>query len=292
MVRRPPLIVAMLALGCGSTGVTPAEDASIDVPLDVSFDIAAEDLPIGPAIESLEIAPSRSVAFINRVTHTPAKQTYVANLMKDDGTSIDVTTATSFMLDEPTLGAFSGATFTSVTDLPGSPPPIGVVIRVIARYAKHTSIADLVVVALDPTKDLFFVVPYKATPTPTHQVMRVVGGSSPLDLSIALTIEPNPDGATVDSFVKTVRAMPEGDPKSGCAPRTAKDTNGDGILDTFPAVEASGVVCFDVTAMTVVSPMPSYDPKFYAVHADVVGGTVKLDRHTLFFLLPAVPRSQ
>ena len=104
------------------------------------------------------------------------------------------------------------------------------------------------------------------------------------------TNAPGEDGSPVDAtkFIKALRAMDEGDPKNGCGPQAAKDTNADGIKDIFSTVKVGMLVCFEVIPQTntIVKPKPA--AQFFNAFIDVLGmpGSVKLDRRTVLFLVP------
>ena len=58
----------------------------------------------------------------------------------------------------------------------------------------------------------------------------------------------NAKGVDATKFIKALRAMDEGNPAEGCPAAPAKDSDGDGIKDTFIAVKAGTPVCFEVIA--------------------------------------------
>jgi len=102
-------------------------------------------------------------------------------------------------------------------------------------------------------------------------------------------------GKPVDAtkFILKIRAMGEGDVASGCAKRAVKDTDADGVDDTFVAVTVGEPVCFEVVPKKNDFVEPAKDaPQFFKAFIDVVGlpGAVKLDRREVFFLVP--PKEQ
>jgi hypothetical protein len=102
---------------------------------------------------------------------------------------------------------------------------------------------------------------------------------------------PDTKGVTVDAtkFIKSIRAMEEGDATVGCPSHAAKDTNADGVKDTFISVIVGTPVCFEVNAKMndFVEPLVGI-PQFFNAFIDVVGmpGSVKLDRRSVLFLVP------
>ena len=98
----------------------------------------------------------------------------------------------------------------------------------------------------------------------------------------------NPDGVDATKFIKALRAMSEGDPKSGCPANAAKDTDGDGIKDTFTAIPVGTPVCFEVIPAKNTFVKPTKVAQFFNAFIDVLGmpGAVKLDQRTVLFLVP------
>ena len=105
------------------------------------------------------------------------------------------------------------------------------------------------------------------------------------------TNAPSDGGTTVDAtkFIKTLRAMEEGETATGCVAHPAKDTDGDGVKDTFVAVLVGTHVCFEVIPRVNDSVKPkAFDQTFHA-YVNVLGlpGSVKLDQRRVAFVVPA-----
>ncbi len=281
-----------LALGCGgrvSSGTVP-EDTAESTPADGAvFDLGPGD-GTPPLQADLEIQPANTTLVIDRAGggSKPAKQTFVSISHRDDGTTSDVTTETVFSLEDPTLGVFTGSSFTSVSTIPPYKGPHGVLVLVRGATPTRRGFAQLTLLQLDSAKDLYFLSPYNVSPTPLRGVLRAVAGSAPLDLSVVVSPEPNPEGVDGTQLVKSVRAMDEGDSKMGCAPRNAVDRDGDGIKETFPIVAPLSVVCFEIVPKMNTSIKPLDSMRFYPAHADVRGapGEGTLERHLLLFGVP------
>jgi hypothetical protein len=98
----------------------------------------------------------------------------------------------------------------------------------------------------------------------------------------------NKNGVDATAFIKALRAMEEGDPASGCPAHAAKDSDGDGIKDTFVAVKVGTPVCFEVIPAKNETVPPEGDPQFYNAFVNVVGlpGNIQLDRRAVLFLVP------
>jgi hypothetical protein len=99
------------------------------------------------------------------------------------------------------------------------------------------------------------------------------------------------DGKPVDAtkFIGALRAMDEGDVANGCVAHEAKDTDGDGVKDTFVDVVVGTHVCFEVVPKTNDSVEPkAYAQTFYAF-VDILGlpGKITLDRRRIEFIVPA-----
>jgi hypothetical protein len=82
--------------------------------------------------------------------------------------------------------------------------------------------------------------------------------------------------------------MDEGDPANGCPASPAKDSDGDGIKDTFIAVKAGTPVCFEVIAAKNGTVPGDVDPQFFNAFVDVIAvqGNLHLDKRTVLFLVP------
>jgi hypothetical protein len=105
------------------------------------------------------------------------------------------------------------------------------------------------------------------------------------------TNAPGADGRPVDAtkFIGALRAMDEGDVANGCVAHAAKDTDGDGMKDTFVDVVVGTHVCFEVVPRMNDSVEPkAYAQTFYAF-VDLLGvpGRITLDRRRIEFIVPA-----
>ncbi len=98
----------------------------------------------------------------------------------------------------------------------------------------------------------------------------------------------NPGGVDATKFIHALRAMDEGDPKGGCPPVTAKDTDGDGVKDTFTAIPVGTPVCFEVIPEKNTFVKPTKDAQFFNAFINVLGmpGAINLDVRGVLFLVP------
>lgn len=98
----------------------------------------------------------------------------------------------------------------------------------------------------------------------------------------------NKKGVDATKFIKALRAMDEGNPASGCPAAAAKDSDGDGIKDTFLAVKAGTPVCFEVIPNKNTIVPPDVDPQFFNAFVNVIGvqGNLPLDKRSVLFLVP------
>jgi hypothetical protein len=98
----------------------------------------------------------------------------------------------------------------------------------------------------------------------------------------------NPGGVDATKFIKTLRARDEGDPTNNCPAHAAKDTDGDGIKDTFTAVVVGTPVCFEIIPAVNTTVPPTHVPQFFKANINVVGvqGNVQLDSRAVLFLVP------
>jgi hypothetical protein len=106
--------------------------------------------------------------------------------------------------------------------------------------------------------------------------------------AIASNDPKNANGVDATRFIKALRAMEEGNAANGCPVAAAKDSDGDGIKDTFVAVKVGTPVCFEVIPAKNDTVMPENQAQFYNAFVDVIGvqGNVQLDKRTVLFLVP------
>ncbi|MGZ6093826.1 MAG: hypothetical protein ACXWUG_17475 [Polyangiales bacterium] len=105
---------------------------------------------------------------------------------------------------------------------------------------------------------------------------------------IAQVVDDPSDAVDATKFVKTVRAMDEGDATKGCAPAPAKDTNGDGVKDTFTSVDIGTHVCFEVIPAMNTTVKPTDMDQYFLAVLQVLGmpGMIRLDTQTIRFRVP------
>lgn len=121
------------------------------------------------------------------------------------------------------------------------------------------------------------------------KAIEAIAVGSTFDVTAKPSNDPkNAKNVDATKFIKALRAMDEGDAAAGCPKGTAKDTNGDGIKDTFVAVKVGTPVCFEVIPNENTLVEPDLDPQFFNAFIDVIGvqGNVQLDRRAVLFLVP------
>jgi hypothetical protein len=119
--------------------------------------------------------------------------------------------------------------------------------------------------------------------------IKAIAVGSTYDVTVIPRNDPaNEGGVDATKFIKALRAKDEGDPSQQCPAHPAKDTNGDGIKDTFTQVTVGTPVCFEVIPQTNTTVEPQVAAQFYNAFLDVVGvpGNVKLDERKVLFLVP------
>jgi hypothetical protein len=119
--------------------------------------------------------------------------------------------------------------------------------------------------------------------------IQAIAVGSTFDVTATPSNDPkNPGGVDATKFIKALRAMDEGNAANGCPAAPAKDSNGDGIKDTFLAVKAGTPVCFEVIPAMNNSVMPTSDPQFFNAFIDVIAvqGDLHLDKRSVLFLVP------
>lgn len=121
------------------------------------------------------------------------------------------------------------------------------------------------------------------------KAIEAIAVGSTFDVKAAASNDPkNPKGVDATKFIKALRAMDEGNPANGCPAAPAKDSDADGIKDTFLAVKAGTPVCFEVIPAKNTTVQPELDPQFYKALIDVIAvqGNLKLDNRSVLFLVP------
>ena len=121
------------------------------------------------------------------------------------------------------------------------------------------------------------------------QAIQAIAVGTTFDIKPILTNDPtNANNVDATKFIKSLRAMDEGDPANYCPAATAKDSDGDGIKDTFVQVKAGTPVCFEVIPNINTTVPPTKDPQFYNAIITVQGlpGALTLDTRSVLFLVP------
>ena len=108
-------------------------------------------------------------------------------------------------------------------------------------------------------------------------------------IAIAHNDPHNADGVDATDFIRALRAIEEGDSGAGCLAHPAKDTDGDGVKDTFVSVVVGTNVCFEVLPRVNDKVKPKAVDQFFVAYIEVLGipGSVKLDRRAVQFKVPA-----
>jgi hypothetical protein len=125
--------------------------------------------------------------------------------------------------------------------------------------------------------------------TGVAKAIEAISVGSTFDVTARPSNDPaNADGVDATKFMKALRAKDEGDPAQGCPAWPAKDTNGDGVKDTFVAVKVGTPVCFEILPQQNDTVPPKTSVQFFNAFIDVIGlpGNVALDKRTVKFLVP------
>ncbi len=295
------LAVAGLASCSADRAVTPA-DSGLDVAM---IDAHAEtglvlaDGRVDAEEDAIAVEPANSTVTYDLAASPaqPATKRFSARL---DGQ--DVTAASAFELDDPTLGAFSGPMFSSTVPLPLT--AIGRTMIVTARASGKVGRTKLTIVRVRATgdaKDFLFYAPRGKEPYPDRDLLSVyasvAGGGAGSDVKVVLrNDEANPPGVDARKLVE-IRAMAEGNPKMPtpvCAPQATKDTDGDGVHDTFVAASEERALCFEVSPKPNVTIPSAEGAAFHRVFVDVTTSTGKvLQSRSVVVVVPAtdpIPR--
>ena len=121
------------------------------------------------------------------------------------------------------------------------------------------------------------------------KAIEAIAVGSSFDVKAIASNDPkNAKGVDATKFIKALRAMDEGNPANNCPAAPAKDSDGDGIKDTFLAVKAGTPVCFEVIPAKNGTVPAELDPQFYNAFVDVIAvqGNLHLDKRSVLFLVP------
>lgn len=117
--------------------------------------------------------------------------------------------------------------------------------------------------------------------------VRTLANGTRFDISVRYQDDPSDSVDTFAAFVARVEANTAGDAARGCAARSATDTDGDGVLDTFPDVVSGQRVCFDIVVKQNDTVMPTTMPQLFQASLHVIGdGFTELDQRAIYFLVP------
>lgn len=239
---------------------------------------------VAPAV--LMIEPAHIVL---RLDSTPgsggASVAYMVQVRSADGTSRDVTASAVLSIDDATLGAFTANFFTSVGSLPTG--ACGIATRLVAKAEGLVAEGSLAIVA-PRANDVSFASAYGAPASPTDEIV-VFKSIASDNVTFRVSNNPyNPKGFDATPFVSVVRAMDIGDPGKGCPPTSAKDTDGDGVLDTFTSVTPATQLCFKLLpkSNTVLKPGPL--PQYVGVYVEAIAGSTgkPFARDSVCFVVP------
>ena len=181
-------------LACGATKDVGSPD-DLDPKNDggATFDIGGDGLPDpdgGVIFQDIDLVPGNATIYIDTATTpaTPASVTYKATLNNADKTTTDVTDTIKLTIEDPTLGTFTGPTFTSVGKLPGTALGVTTIVHGTANGKQGS--ANLTIVQLRKTgdkRDFYFVEPYNGTPSPDRDVLKF--GTNIKQVDVAFNVD-------------------------------------------------------------------------------------------------------
>ncbi len=160
-------------------------------------------------------------------------------------------------------------------------------LRIVGVPVGTGSLANLTQMAADTSAPVPVVASGGTVGTAVVDQIRTLANSTEFDISAEFIDDPTDAVDTLAAFVERLEANEAGDAGRGCDPRTATDTDGDGIKETFPAVTSGNRVCFDIVVKQNDTVMPTTDPQVFRATIRVVGdGFTELDSREVFFLVP------
>jgi hypothetical protein len=117
--------------------------------------------------------------------------------------------------------------------------------------------------------------------------IRTLANQTPIDISLVYEDDMSDAVDSWMAFMDHIEANEAGDAALGCAPRTATDTDADGIRDTFVDATPGEPVCFDIIVKMNVTVMPTDMPQIFQATLRVLGdGITELDSRDIYFLVP------
>ena len=171
--------------GQKNTDTNLEPDASADA-TDGGFEPDFGPLDSNFTVNQVAITPPNAVVKIDLTTGTPipGKQAFKAIQLQGDK-EVDVTATTTFSVDDPSLGTFTGETFTSTSALPA-----GVLGKsTVVRGMPGNGLANVTVIALRVTgakKDFFFSVPYLKDPDPGKDILKFGTNIKQVDVGVLM----------------------------------------------------------------------------------------------------------
>jgi hypothetical protein len=192
-------VFAASYIGCGASSDKSGGDQLSDGGV-VDDDSGGLGGDVGPADDSGLASLDLTVTPINAVVYIDIGKMPIAGgtqLFTVTESGADVSSTTSFTLEDPTLGSFTGNTFTSVTDLGKDASGADILGKTTIADATAASgkkaQAKITVVKLrkteDPVtsaKDFFFTVPYKTTPDPKEDILKFTTNIQQVDVAFVM----------------------------------------------------------------------------------------------------------
>jgi hypothetical protein len=193
MRRLSSLRISLLGLGlfAGLAACTaPADEGPLtqDVPDGGGdgFDFDGNGGDSDPNFRQISITPANAVVKIDLSGGAPVPGTQAFKAVELQGDKeVDVTSSTTFTVDDATLGAFTGNTFTSGTSLPAGVHGKSTIVR----GQPGNGMANVTVIALrvgGPNKDFFFVVPYQKDPDPAKDILKFGTNIKQVDVGVLM----------------------------------------------------------------------------------------------------------
>ncbi len=159
--------------------------------------------------------------------------------------------------------------------------------RVIGVPVGTWSVTDLNQIAADTGAPTPVVASGGTVSSTVVDQIRTLANSTRFAISAEFVDDPTDSVDTFAAFVSRLEANEAGDPARGCDARSATDSDGDGIKDTFPDVPSGTRVCFDIVVKQNDTVNPTTEPQVFRATIRVLGdGFTELDSRQVFFLVP------
>jgi hypothetical protein len=185
--------------------------------------------------------------------------------------------------------------FVSALSLPGL--AVAGTTHVDATSAGAKTSTSLTLIALKASgvdADPYAILPYLGTAASKTAIVKLAPNlgapGNVADVHMSLASDPS-NAVDATLLVSSVAAMDKGDATRGCSPQPAKDTDADGVLDIFTAVQSGQPVCFEITFKdnTLLAKKPAVQVLQLVATAIAEPGAKSVQTRKAYIFVPPAP---